>query len=56
MFASNKFIFELWGGTDVKWSFKPSNGNSGGIISLWRKGLFIPHFSFQGEGFVGVYG
>lgn len=52
--VSDNFIFELWGGINVEWSFKPSLGNSGGIISLWRKGKFIPSFSFEGEGFLGV--
>ncbi|XP_058727061.1 uncharacterized protein LOC131598480 [Vicia villosa] len=54
--CSDRIIFELWGGTDVEWYFKASVGNSGGLIILWKKGVFYPHFSFEGEGFVGVSG
>jgi len=34
--------------------FKPSEGNSGGILSTWRKTNVKLCFSFQGEGYVGV--
>ena len=44
----------LWGGDDFDWAFLPSVGNSGGIISIWRKSKSNLLFSFVGEGFVGV--
>lgn len=34
---TGSLVYELWGGTDVEWSFRPSRGRSGGIISMWRK-------------------
>lgn len=44
----------LWGGDDCDWAFLPSIGNSGGIISIWRKSESNLLFSVVGEGFVGV--
>jgi hypothetical protein len=44
----------LWGSDDCDWAFLPSVGNSGGIISIWRKSDSNLLFSFVGEGFVGV--
>jgi len=43
----------LWGG-DCDWAFLPVVGNSGSIISIWRKSDSNLLFSFVGEGFVGV--
>jgi len=44
----------IWGGDDCDWAFLHSVGNSGGIISIWRKSNSNLLFSFVGEGFVGV--
>jgi hypothetical protein len=44
----------LWGNDDHDWAFSPADGNSGGILSMWRKSLFSLVFTFVGEGFVGV--
>lgn len=44
----------IWGGDDCDWAFLPSVGNSGGIISIWRKSDSNLLFYFVGEGFVGV--
>ena len=44
----------LWGSDDCDWAFLPTIGNSGGIISIWRKSVSNLLFSFVGEGFVGV--
>ncbi|CAK8531427.1 unnamed protein product [Lathyrus sativus] len=49
-------VFELWGGTNVEWTFKPFIGDSGGMLLLWKQGFFPSCFSFTGEGFVGVGG
>ncbi|MCH82424.1 hypothetical protein A2U01_0003230 [Trifolium medium] len=46
--------FSLWGGFDCEWAFLPAAGNSGGILSLWRKTNSSLIFTFIGEGFVGV--
>ena len=44
----------LWGGEDCDWAFLPSIGNSGGIISIWRKSESNLLLSVVGEGFVGI--
>lgn len=54
--VSDKMIFEIWGGTDVEWSYNSYVGFSGGLINMWRKGQFSSVFSFQEEGFLGVCG
>lgn len=46
--------YSLWGGKDCDWVFRPSEGNSGGILLIWRKSSSINLFSFQGEDFLGV--
>ena len=45
---------KLWGSEDCGWSFLPSEGNSGSILSLWNKIDSTLKFTFGGEGFVGV--
>jgi exonuclease III len=44
----------LWCDDDFQWVCLPSVGNSGGILSIWRKPLATFIFSFVGEGLVGV--
>jgi len=44
----------FWGSVDCDWAFLPSEGNSGGILSIWRKSLASLNYTFPGEGFVGV--
>jgi endonuclease/exonuclease/phosphatase family metal-dependent hydrolase len=51
---SDSLYYSLWGGTDCDWAFLPSEGSSGGILSLWRKVNSSLIFTFIGEGFVGV--
>jgi len=46
--------YSLWGGTDCEWAFRPSEGSSGGILSIRRKSNANLLFSFHGEGYVGV--
>lgn len=45
--------FNLWGSEDCQWSFRPSEGNSGGILSLWRKSCAFDVSHFHGDGYVG---
>jgi hypothetical protein len=47
-------IHALWGSDDCDWVHLPGTGNSGGILSIWRKSLLSIVFSFSGCGFVGV--
>jgi hypothetical protein len=46
--------YSLWGSMDCDWVFTPSEGRSGGILSIWRKSHNSVVFSFIGEWFVGV--
>jgi hypothetical protein len=52
--VTEALIYGLWGGDDCDWSYTSAVGNSGGILSIWRKSLFVSVFSFSGCGFVGV--
>jgi hypothetical protein len=47
-------IHAMWGSDDCDWFHLPAVGNSGGILSIWRKSLYSVVFSFTGCGFVGV--
>jgi hypothetical protein len=51
---SDNLCYSLWGSNDCDWSFRPSEGNIGGILSIWCKSSSSSIFSFAGEGFVGV--
>jgi hypothetical protein len=51
---SDSLCSSLWGDDDCCWSFLSSEGNSGGIVSIWRKSSSVLIFTFTGEGFVGV--
>jgi hypothetical protein len=52
--VSEKLCHSLWGSEDCLWVSFPSVGNSGGILSIWRKSSSALLFSFTGDGFVGV--
>jgi len=52
--VTDSLCHSLWGNEDCDWALLPSVGNSGGIISIWRKSDSNLLFSFVGEGFVGV--
>lgn len=49
-----ELCYSLWGSEDCEWAFLPSEGNSGGILSLWNKCDSSIIFTFVGEGFVCV--
>ncbi|XP_019429666.1 PREDICTED: uncharacterized protein LOC109337200 [Lupinus angustifolius] len=46
----------LWGGDNFDWAFKPSVGNSGGILSIWNKDTFLAEDISSGTNFVLVKG
>jgi mannosylglycoprotein endo-beta-mannosidase len=50
---SGNLCGRLWGSLDCDWAFLPAVGNSGGILSLWRKSIGPLIFTCQGEGFLG---
>ncbi|XP_058733032.1 uncharacterized protein LOC131604619 [Vicia villosa] len=47
-------VSALWGSNDVEWTAKGSEGASGGMLIIWRKGDVEPLFSFRTEGALGV--
>ncbi|WJX76187.1 hypothetical protein P8452_59630 [Trifolium repens] len=51
---SESLCYSLWGSHDCDWVYLPSEGRSGGILSIWSKSNNSLIFSFMGEGFVGV--
>jgi hypothetical protein len=51
---SESLCFSLWGSHDCDWVYLPSEGRSGGILSIWSKSNNSCLFSFIGVGFVGV--
>ncbi|GAU48812.1 hypothetical protein TSUD_406450 [Trifolium subterraneum] len=51
---SDALVLALWGNNDCCWSYLPSVGNSGGILSIWNKVKASLVFTFIGDGFVGV--
>lgn len=52
--VTDNLCFSLWGDKDCEWAFLPSRGNSGGILSIWRKSASKLIHSFIGDGYVGV--
>jgi hypothetical protein len=52
--VTDTLCYSIWGNEDCCWAFLPSMGNSGGILSIWRKSISRLIFTFIGEGFVGV--
>jgi len=52
--SQKKKLYSLWGGEECDWAYLPSVGNSGGILSIWRKSIASFNFSFVGEGYVGL--
>jgi hypothetical protein len=51
---SDKLCYSLWGSEDYNWFFLPSDGASGGILSIWGKSNSNLIYTFSGEGFIGV--
>lgn len=49
-----RLCFNLWRSEDCCWEFLPSEGNSGGLLSIWRKSSSTVNYTFSREGFVGV--
>lgn len=45
-------ISSLWRNQEVGWSSSNANGQSGGIITLWKKDFVDPIYSFKRDGFL----
>jgi exonuclease III len=52
--VTDSLCFDIWGSDDCNWLSLPSEGNSGGLLSIWSKSSSSTIFNFSGEGFVGV--
>jgi len=52
--VTNRLCCLLWGCDECDWVLFPLEGNSGGILSLWKKSYASFNFAFSGEGYVGV--
>lgn len=50
------FCQSLWGGTEIDWRFKKSEGSSGGLLSLWSNKCFTCQDSVEGTGYLGIKG
>lgn len=47
-------VSRIWGGDDFLWLAQSSNGLSGGLLTIWRKGIFDLLFSFSNSDFLGL--
>lgn len=45
---------QLWGSSECNWSFYPTRGRSGGLLSIWDSNTLTSIFSFFGPGFIGI--
>ncbi|XP_058761236.1 uncharacterized protein LOC131634588 [Vicia villosa] len=44
----------LWGGNEVEWTSSNSEGASGGMVVLWKKGSLNVNYIFRGHDFIGI--
>lgn len=51
---SDNEVSSIWGSGKCGWEAKFSIGRSGGLISVWREGLFDVINSLSGDGYVGL--
>src|SRR4051812_3259240 len=51
---SEVLVSSLWGAKEYGWSARDSEGSAGGILTVWRKDIIQPVFSFSGKGFLGI--
>lgn len=47
-------VSRMWGGYNFDWIAKSSSGLSGGLLTVWRKGVFEFLFSFSNSDFIGM--
>lgn len=52
--VGDDLIRSIWGIEDFEWSAIAARGQSGGIITIWRKDVVNPKFSFMGDGYLGI--
>ncbi|XP_058733453.1 uncharacterized protein LOC131605072 [Vicia villosa] len=50
MNVKDSFVSSLWGNKPIEWTAKDSDGASGGILTMWKKDVIFPLFSFRTKG------
>nr|KYP40532.1 hypothetical protein KK1_038131 [Cajanus cajan] len=53
--CNREFCAHLWGSTEFEWFASPSQGRSGGLLSIWNSNRGKLLFTFSGSSFHGVY-
>lgn len=51
-----KFIASIWKNSDVNWCASPSNGNSGGLLSMWDSTSFSMQSTLTGRNWIALIG
>lgn len=46
----------IWGDGDFEWKANPAINRAGGLLCIWRKGIFTLLDCFMGVGFLGLVG
>nr|KYP70042.1 hypothetical protein KK1_009250 [Cajanus cajan] len=54
--VDKKLCASLWGADDFEWAFYPSEGRSGGIVSIWKTSIFKLETSIIQPNFIALYG
>lgn len=47
-------IYGLWGNEEIEWVVKDADSLYGGMVTMWKAGIFSLEFHFSGEGFIGI--
>ena len=53
-FIEDYVVENMWGNQLIDWIALPSSGLSGGLLMMWKKGLWVVKSNFSGHGFIGV--
>ncbi|XP_071714093.1 uncharacterized protein [Rutidosis leptorrhynchoides] len=53
---SEQWIERIWGNCDYRYAFKKSNGNSGGILTIWDPNIFIANRVVERESYIAIKG
>lgn len=47
---------QLWGDSDLEWQAQPANNREGGLICIWKRGIFSLQECVSGPVFLGLIG
>lgn len=53
-FIEDYVVENMWGNQLIDWIALPSSGLSGGLLMMWKRGLWVVKSNFSGHGFIGV--